>query len=287
MKLTGYLIEKYNRMTGAYTCHRLVDEAAAMNVDLRIVGVHDCCAASAGQVFNAGSPLAPRDFVINRYKYGKLKDRLNELAPRAYNPLDPFKVYVNKYEQVKALRSAGFRVPRYLMATASLPFREVAARLCAPFVAKGLESSMGQEIFLIADEADYASFSCLYPADKEWLFEEFIASSYGRDLRLFCIRGRAVACMMRQSAQDFRANVALGATVTAVPIDDTLRLIARDIYEQTQLDFVGIDLLFGPDGAYYFCEINITPGLEGIEQATGVNVAKEIITLIKDDYCHE
>ena len=66
-------------------------------------------------------------------------------------------------------------------------------------------------------------------------------------------------------------------------IEPHFQNIAQDIYKQTGLDFVGLDLLYGKERPY-FCEINITAGLEGIEKATGVNVAGTIIQVIKDDF---
>lgn len=271
-------------MGNAYTCRRLVDEAQAADIALDIVGVHDCYIGEQGVVY-AKQPLARRDFVINRYKWGKLKDAINHLARRAYNPTEAFNTFINKYEQVKLLRSEAFQIPRYILSTSLLPYEEV-AQLGSPVVAKGLESSMGQEIWLVSNEADYLSLRKEFAVDKEWLFEEFITSSYGRDLRLFSIRGNAVACMMRQAQTGFKANVALGAKVENVPINDTLRTIAHDIYKQTGLDFVGIDLLFGDD-KYFLCEINVMPGLQGIEEASGVNIAGQIIAMIKADFENE
>ena len=61
--------------------------------------------------------------------------------------------------------------------------------------------------------------------------------------------------------------------------------IARDIYLQTGLDFLGIDLLYG-EGKPYFCEINVMPGFKGAEKASGVNIAKKIIETIRGDF-HE
>ena len=122
--------------------------------------------------------------------------------------------------------------------------------------------------------------------EKEWLFEEFITTSFGRDMRFYSIRGEVVACMQRKSQGDFRANVALGASVEAYEITSEIRQIAKDIYEQTGLDFLGIDLLFGEEKPY-FCEINVMPGLEGIEKASGVNVARKIIETIKSDFENE
>ena len=72
----------------------------------------------------------------------------------------------------------------------------------------------------------------------------------------------------------------------AFEITPEIRQIAQDIYEQTRLDFLGIDLLFGKDKPY-FCEINVMPGIEGIEKASGVNVAKRIVETIKSDFIHK
>lgn len=89
--------------------------------------------------------------------------------------------------------------------------------------------------------------------------------------------------MQRHSRGDFRANVALGAEVEAYEISPGMRAIARDIYSQTGLDFLGIDLLFGEDKPY-FCEINVMPGIEGIEQASGENIARKIMETIRGDF---
>lgn len=282
MALKGYLIEKYNVMSNAYSCNRLVAEAAARDVDLRIIGVHDTMITS-DSVLNHGIKLAPVDFVINRYKWGHEKDAVNALAARSYNPLAAYNVYINKFEQVRRLHSEAFLVPKYILGTSLLPFASIVERLGLPFVGKGLESSMGEEIVCIRNLEDYEKLSVTYPITKEWLFEEFISESYGRDMRFYSIRGEAVACMQRSSQGDFRANVALGASVEPFDITPAIRTIAADIYEQTGLDFLGIDLLFGKEKPY-FCEINVMPGLEGIEKASGVNVAGKIIDTIKSDF---
>lgn len=72
MKISGYIIEKYNKMDGAYTCHRLVDEAKSLNINLKIIGINDCCITEQG-IINTEYQLTRRDFIINRYKWGKIK----------------------------------------------------------------------------------------------------------------------------------------------------------------------------------------------------------------------
>ena len=282
MPISGYIIEKYNKMTNAYTCNRLVDEAANLGIDLKIVGIHDTIISENGLV-NNGLKLEKRDFVINRYKWGKVKDEINFLATRSYNPLDTYNIYINKYEQVKRLRSDEFLVPKYLLGTSLLKYEDIVQILGTPFVAKGLESSMGEQISLIEKPEDLQNLSLTYGLEKEWLFEEFITSSFGRDMRFYSVRGEVVACMQRKSQGDFRANVALGASVEPFEITPQIRQIAKDIYNQTGLDFLGIDLLFGEDKPY-FCEINVMPGIEGIETASGVNVAKRIMETVYHDF---
>ena len=281
MSLSGYIIEKYNRMTNAYTCNRLVEEAKKLDIDLRIIGIHDTSVGADG-IENSGELLEKRDFVIHRYKWGKLKSRINQLCTRSYNPMDAYDIYINKFEQVSRLVSEAFIMPKYVLATSKYPYEKLADRLSEPFVAKGLESSMGAEIFLIQNRGDYDALQ-KYGEAKEWLFEEFVSTSVGRDIRFYSIRGEVAACMTRISGGDFRANVALGAQVRPYEVTPAIRKIAGDIYEQTGLDFLGIDLMFGEDKPY-FCEINVMPGIEGIEKATGVNVARKIIETIRGDF---
>ena len=282
MPLHGYIIEKYNNMGSAYTCHRLVEEAQKLQMDLRIVGIHDTVITKDGLI-NRGQPLERCDFVINRYKWGKVKDAINALAVRSYNPLEAFQIYVNKYEQVSRLHFDDCLVPAYVMGTACLPYEELTGRLGSPFVAKGLESSMGEEIVLIREPGDYEKLRTEYDQAKEWLYEAFIRTSFGRDMRFYSIRGNVTACMVRESQGDFRANVALGARVKPMEITEPIIRIAKQIYDQTGLDFLGIDLMFG-EKKPYFCEINVMPGIEGIEKASGVNVAGEIMRTIREDF---
>ena len=282
MKLSGYLIEKYNNMGNAYTCRRLLQEAQKQNIDLKLIGVYDSSVTQDG-CYNNGVLLSARDFVINRYKFGKIKDNLNKLGKKSYNALNPLNLYINKLEQLKNIESHYFQKPKYLAGMSDLPFEMLANCLKLPFVAKGLESSMGQEVFLIKSKDEYNALSQSFLPNKEWLFEEFIKSSEGRDMRLYCVRGEVIAGMERISNNDFRANVALGSSVHKIDITREFQAIAQDIYKQTGLDFIGLDLLFGKNEPY-FCEINVTAGMEGIEKASGINVAGTVIQTIKGDF---
>lgn len=281
MRARGYLIEKYDDMGAAHTCARLVEEARRAGMDLEVVGVRDCV-LDGGQVLRHGQALPRRDFAVIRQKRGHVRDAVCGLCDRSYNELGAFSRFVDKYEQVRALSSAAFEVPRWRLVTCARPFEEVSCELGLPFVAKGLASSQGDQVHLVRDEAGWRSLAERYGEGFEMLAEELVSTSLGRDVRALCVRGEVVGCMERRSREGFRANVALGAEVRALEPDADVRRAAEDVFRQTGLDVVGLDLLYGASG-YCLCEINVMPGIGGIEAATGINVAARIMGAIRDD----
>lgn len=274
--MNGYIIEKYSDMNNAYTSRRLCEEGAKRGIAMRIIGVYDViCAGDA--LFCGGEMLENADLVINRYKYGNLKDRLAALGRVSVNNIDKINKYVDKSRQLD-ITSAAMERPVSVLANAGEDMERIADRVGLPFVAKGLCGSQGNMVYLVENRAQYAEI-CEKFKGQEMLFQQFAATSSGRDVRMLAIRGEVVGCMQRTAKSGFKANFALGADVTKYPVDRDIKKIAEDIYAQTQTDVLGIDLLFGKNG-YVFCEINITPGIEGIETAAGVNAAGRIIELM-------
>ena len=281
--LKGFIVSRYTDMSGSYVCQRLIEEASLQDVSLKTVGIFDSYVQNDKlNVFDEDELF---DFGINRYKWNRTKDAFGRYARRFYNETEAFNRYINKHEQVKDLRSDAFITPKSILSTANIDFTILREELGLPFVAKGLENSEGKEIHLIENNDDYSDLLKIYGPVKEFLFQEFIAQSFGRDIRLFSIRGEVVACLTRSSQSDFRSNFALGGSIEALELNQNYQNIARDIYLQTGLDFLGIDLLYGEEKPY-FCEINVMPGFKGAEKASGVNIAKKIIETIRGDF-HE
>jgi len=281
MTVKAAIIAAYDDMSGSYTCSRLCSEARAEGISIETIGVLDSYLSDKG-VVNRGKTVQDYDFIINRYKWGTIKDEIGKRAKKTYNDTDAFNKFVNKYNQYRCIRSEHFEVPASIMSNSTIDYGTLANSLGTPFVAKGLENSQGQEIFKISTEAEYEQLRSAFPAEKEWLFQEFVGTSVGRDLRVFSIRGKPVAAMIRENKNDFRSNYALGASLT--PFDDlkSVEKITEDLYGQTHIDFAGIDLLFGENN-YCFCEINVMPGIKGVESITGTNIAKQIIQTICGD----
>ena len=275
--MNGYIIEKYNNMNNAYTSRRFVEEGAKAGIKFNIIGVFDTL-SNGKLLINRGRALETADMVINRYKYGNLKDKLADLGRISVNNIEKINKYVDKSRQL-GISSCAMTNPVSMLACAGTDMEKIAEYVGFPFVAKGLCGSQGNMVYLIENAEQYAEL-CKKFSGEELLFQQFIEESRGKDVRMLAVRGAVVGCMQRTAKSGFKANFALGADVTKYPVDADIKKIAMDIYAQTQTDVLGIDLLLGKDG-YVFCEINITPGIEGIETAAGVNAAGRIIDICK------
>ncbi len=147
-----------------------------------------------------------------------------------------------------------------------------------PCVVKVSEGTQGSGVFLVRTirEARELVWSLLDRRETV-LVQQYIQESHGRDVRIIVVGGEVVAAMRRSATgREFRSNFHLGGTVEAVRLPDEYERVARRAARVLGLDVAGVDLLEGRDGPMVL-EANSSPGLEGIEGATGVNVAARII----------
>ena len=150
-----------------------------------------------------------------------------------------------------------------------------------PLILKLLASSQGKGVVL-ADSAKAAQsmIGALRGVDAHFLVQEFVAEANGADLRCFVVGGKVLAAMRRQApADDFRANIHMGGTAEAVKLDKTERRMAVAAAKAIGLPVAGVDLLQTKDGPKVL-EVNSSPGLEGIEQVSGKDLAGPIIDLV-------
>jgi ribosomal protein S6--L-glutamate ligase len=154
-----------------------------------------------------------------------------------------------------------------------------------PVVIKLLQGTQGIGVIL-ADTTNVAQsiIEVLQgAANQNVLIQEFIAESRGRDIRALVVGDRVVAAMRRTAAGDeFRSNIHRGGTASVVDLDESYQRTAVQAAQIMGLRVAGVDLLEGKDGPLIM-EINSSPGLEGIETSTGVDVAGEIVSLIEQE----
>ncbi|HTC26726.1 30S ribosomal protein S6--L-glutamate ligase [Dyella sp.] len=147
-----------------------------------------------------------------------------------------------------------------------------------PHVIKLNEGSQGTGVVLAekrtASQSVVEAFRGLY---ANFLVQEFIAEAKGSDLRCFVVGGQVVAAMQRDAVPgEFRANLHRGGSAKAAKVTPDEKRIAVRAAEALGLGIAGVDLLRSKRGPLIL-EVNASPGLEGIEAATGVNVSEKII----------
>lgn len=152
----------------------------------------------------------------------------------------------------------------------------------APMVIKLIEGTQGQGVVLAeTDKAAESVIDAFRGLDAYFLTQEFIEEAKGADIRAFVIGGKVVAAMMRQAKPgEFRSNLHRGGTATAVKITPEERNTAVRAAKIMGLNVAGVDILRSKRGPVVM-EVNSSPGLEGIEAATAVNIANKIIEFIE------
>ena len=151
-----------------------------------------------------------------------------------------------------------------------------------PVVIKMLESTHGTGVLLAETyqnaEATIEAFQRL---GERIIIQEFIKEVKGADIRAIVIDGKVVAAMKRQAkAGEFRSNLHRGATAKPVELSPFEEKMVTDAAKLMGLDFAGVDFLRSAKGGLIL-EINASPGLEGIEGVTGVDVAGEVIAFLE------
>lgn len=150
-----------------------------------------------------------------------------------------------------------------------------------PMVLKPICGTQGIHVLLIKDRKSLqAAQKMMVETGKEWIVQEFVQDSLGKDLRVIAIGGQAVACIMRSNEKDFRCNLSCGAKAHLYPIDSQIQELSIKISQLLKLEFAGIDLLFHRDG-YRICEVNSSPGFHGMERATGIDIADKLCSYLK------
>jgi ribosomal protein S6--L-glutamate ligase len=153
----------------------------------------------------------------------------------------------------------------------------------APLVIKLLEGTQGIGVVLAETHQAAASvIAAMRQLDANILVQEFIREAGGADVRAFVVDGKVVASMTRQGpAGEFRSNLHRGGSAEAVKLSPEERATAVRSAKILRLKVAGVDMLRSNHGPLVM-EVNSSPGLEGIEKATGVDVAERIIRFVEE-----
>jgi len=189
----------------------------------------------------------------------------------------------DKLRSFQRLSKAGIGIPKTVFTNYSRDVEEVIEHVGGtPVIIKLLEGTQGLGVVLAetknAAESVLEAFNGL---QARALIQEFIAEAKGADIRALVVDGHVVGAMKRQGKEgEFRSNLHRGGSAEIVKLDEAELKLAMKASRALKLPVCGVDMLQSNRGPLLL-EINSTPGLEGIEGATGKNIARAIITFIE------
>jgi ribosomal protein S6--L-glutamate ligase len=153
----------------------------------------------------------------------------------------------------------------------------------APVIIKLLEGTQGLGVVLAeTKKAAQSVVEAFHGLKARIIVQEYIKEAKGADIRAFVVNGKVVGAMKRQGAEgEFRSNLHRGGVASVIKLSRAEKQAALNAAKALGLDVAGVDLLQSDRGPLIL-EVNSSPGLEGIEGATGINVAAEIIKFVEE-----
>jgi ribosomal protein S6--L-glutamate ligase len=189
----------------------------------------------------------------------------------------------DKLRSLQILSRAGLGLPKTVFTNYSRNVKEIVqAAGGAPVVVKLLEGTQGLGVVLAeTDNAAESVIDAFNGLKVRVIVQEFIAEAKGADIRAFVVDGVVVGAMKRQAKKgEFRSNLHRGGTAEVIELTEEEENAALKAARVMGLGICGVDMLQSKNGPLIL-EVNSSPGLEGIEKATGKNIAKTIIRYVE------
>ena len=278
-----------SRNPNLYSTRRLVEAAQERGHTVEVLDTLRCTGhltATGPEVHYEGARVEPPDVLIPRIgasitSYGlSVVRQFEAMGVWALNPAVGVTRSRDKLRAHQFLAKKGIALPRTAFAhqadAADDLIRSVGG---PPVVVKLLEGTQGVGVVLCETRKAAESVIQAFRGMKAHLLvQEFVREAGGADVRLFVVGDKVVAGMKRQAADgEFRSNLHRGGTAEALRISPEERRTAVLACKALGLRVAGVDVLQSDRGPLVL-EVNSSPGLEGIERATGIDVAARIVS---------
>lgn len=275
-----------------YSCKRLRDAAAKLGHKVEILDPMSCYMnidPAASSIHYKGRKLPHFDAVIPRIGsqityYGTAALRQFEmLGSYPLNESVAISRARDKLRSLQLLARQGIDLPVTGIAHSPDDTSDLIDMVGgAPLVIKLVEGTQGIGVVLAETrQAAESVIDAFRGLNAHILVQEYIEEAKGRDIRCFVVGNEVVAAIERQAKEgDFRSNLHRGGVARVADISDREREIAVKAAQTLGLDVAGVDLLRATRGPLVM-EVNASPGLEGVEKTTGVDIAGKMISWIE------
>ena len=232
------------------------------------------------------------DFAIFWDKDIYLAERLEKEGIKLFNSSAAINLCDNKVLMYQELAKHDIKIPRTFIAPKTFEGLGYAKRSFIdlivkevgwPIVIKEAYGSFGEQVYL-SNNLKEANSIIDRIGYKDFLVQEYIASSKGRDVRINVVGKDVIASMLRENKNDFRSNISNGGTGVNYNPNEEFKKLAIKAVEALGLDFAGVDVMLGENGPI-ICEVNSNPQFASTLKATGVNLADYIVDYILRQVC--
>lgn len=243
----------------------------------------------------SGRPLERPDFCYIRMGSSSfiegfaLLSKLASLGIPCLNCPEKLIIQRDKAQSLMLLSKAGVNIPKTLVIGQGYQTDYIRENLAGPpWVIKLRFGAKGDGVMLVESESSLNSaLDLLLNTYAQVLVQEFVSDNAGSDIRVLVVGGKALCAMKRSSGKkhEFRSNLFLGGKGESVELDEELATLAERASAAIGLEIAGVDVL-GSKGSYFVCEVNSSPGLKGISEAVGRNLALEVPPLLYATLSH-
>ena len=280
--INGFLREE--KFFSLYSALKQSADKAGLQLELK-TNIELMCDIASGKTV-ANETLPP--FAIFWDKDVRLAKTLEAAGMKLFNSASAIELCDDKSLTHIALMN---RVPQPKTVLIPLTFPRVGYTDCTflekiadylgfPFIIKQCFGSFGAGVYL-ARNMEEAKAALMKTAGGAAIAQQYIASSFARDIRAYIVGDKVAAAMLRHNESgDFRANVAQGGKADAYALNEAQAALAVKTAQILGCTFAGVDLLFGENGEMTVCEVNSNAHFAGISAATGVNIADKIIEAV-------
>lgn len=189
----------------------------------------------------------------------------------------------DKLRSLQILSRAGIGLPKTVFTNFSKNIDEILGEIGSfPVIIKLIEGTQGLGVVLAENKnAATSVIEAFHGLKARIIVQEYIKEAKGADIRAFVVDGKVVGAMKRQAKDgEFRSNLHRGGTASVIKLSREEKEVAIAAAKSMGLGVAGVDMLQSNRGPLVM-EVNSSPGLEGIEKATGLNIAGKIIEYLE------
>lgn len=261
---------------------------SCFGIDYQIVTNADCLIECESNRISTGIIPNGDDPVLFWDKDIKLGMALEKSGHRLYNPSEAIAICDDKTLMAVKLAGLNIHIPKTIIAPmtysnigyANTRFLKYAAdTLGFPMIVKEAFGSFGAQVYMCKDYTELEELVGK-AGSIPLLFQEYIYTSCGHDVRFQVVGDKVTAAMYRYSESDFRANITNGGKMKPYEAGEYEKEFAVSISKQLGLDFCGVDMLFGNNKEPVLCEVNSNAHFINIDNCTGSDTAHDIISYI-------